>query len=164
LWGIDPIKNNVYFVMKELNYSINKNFPLTKSNLSVHFSLISEFNTVHMKKLCLIFSNLETDMFWKYFLKSNASNTLFWALSLALTLLLGKIIVCPTTICGFHFQSVGPTLISPNKRVSARESAQKRVLLTFLFFEYEKSQGNVSFMSVYGSLGMHLLDYPSPMD
>jgi len=63
---------------------------------------------------------------------NNASNTLFWALSVALSFLLGKIIVCPTTICGFHFQSVGPTLISSNKRVSARESAQKRVLLAFL--------------------------------
>jgi len=69
-----------------------------------------------------------------YIYKSNASNTLFCALSLALTLLLGKIIVCPTTICGFHFQSAGPTLISPNKKVSTRESAQKRVLLAFLIY------------------------------
>ncbi|RHN74479.1 putative P-loop containing nucleoside triphosphate hydrolase [Medicago truncatula] len=34
------------------------------------------------------------------------------------------------------FQSVGPTLISPNKRVSARESTQKRVLLAFLFLYF----------------------------
>jgi len=53
-------------------------------------------------------------------------------LSLALTLLLGEINVCPTTLCGFHFQSVCPTLILPDKRVSVRENAQKRVLLAFL--------------------------------
>jgi hypothetical protein len=53
-------------------------------------------------------------------------------LSLALTLLLGEINVCPTTLCGFHFQSIGPILISLNKRVNARESVQKRVFLVFL--------------------------------
>jgi len=62
--------------------------------------------------------------------------TLSFEHSLTLTLLLGEINVCSTTLCGFHFQSVCPTLILPNKRVSARESAQKRVLLTFLLMSF----------------------------
>ena len=44
---------------------------------------------------------------------------------------MGEINICPTTLCGFHFQSVCPTLILPNKRVSA----QKRVLLAFLLLQ-----------------------------
>ena len=60
-------------------------------------------------------------------IKRNASNTLFWALSLAVTLLLGEINVCPTTLCGFHFQSICLTLILPNKKVSARESSKESV-------------------------------------
>jgi len=64
--------------------------------------------------------------------KRNASNTLFWALSLALTLLLGEINVGPTLWKWNSHMMVGHTMILPNKRVSARESAQKRVLLAFL--------------------------------
>lgn len=56
----------------------------------------------------------------------NASNTL------ALNILLSKINIYLITLCGFHFQSVDPTLISPNKRVNARKSVQKRVLISFL--------------------------------
>ena len=41
----------------------------------------------------------------------NASNTLFSTLSQTLTILLGEINVCPTTLSGFYFQNVGPTLI-----------------------------------------------------
>lgn len=61
--------------------------------------------------------------------KRNASNIIFWAL----TFLLGEINVCHTTLYGFRFQSVGSTLMSPNKKVNARKSTQKRVLLAFLF-------------------------------
>jgi len=35
---------------------------------------------------------------------------------------------------------VGHTMILPNKRVSARESAQKRVLLTLLLQKFIKSE------------------------
>lgn len=59
-------------------------------------------------------------------------NALFSILHLTFTLLLDEINVCLTTLCGFHFQSVGPTLFLPNKKVNARKSAQKRILLTFL--------------------------------
>jgi len=38
---------------------------------------------------------------------SSASNTLFLALSLTLTPLLGEINVCSTTLCGFHFRIEG---------------------------------------------------------
>jgi len=42
---------------------------------------------------------------------SNASNTLSSTLSQTLTVLLGEINLYPTTLSGFHFQNVGPTLI-----------------------------------------------------
>ena len=38
----------------------------------------------------------------------NANNTHFSILSLATTLLLDEINACPTTLCGFNFQSVDP--------------------------------------------------------
>jgi hypothetical protein len=66
--------------------------------------------------------------------------TLSFEHSLTLTLLLGEINLCPTILCGFHFQSVSPTLISPNKRVSARESTQKRVLLALLITLYANTK------------------------
>jgi len=43
--------------------------------------------------------------------KRNANNTLFLTLSQTFTILLDEINVCPTTLSGFHFQNVGPTLI-----------------------------------------------------
>jgi len=43
--------------------------------------------------------------------KRNASNTLFSTLSQTLTILLGEINACPTTLSEFHFQNVGLTLI-----------------------------------------------------
>jgi len=46
---------------------------------------------------------------------------------------LGEINVGPALWKWNPHKMVGHTLISPNKRVSARESAQKRVLLAFLF-------------------------------
>ena len=71
------------------------------------------------------------NIYWR----RSGSNTLFWTLSLVLTLLLDEINVCLTTLCWFHFQSVGPTLILPNKRVSVRENAQKRASLAFLILK-----------------------------
>jgi len=58
--------------------------------------------------------------------------TLSFELSLALTFLLGKINVRHILWKWNPHKVVGHTLISPNKRVTARESAQKRVLLAFL--------------------------------
>jgi len=59
----------------------------------------------------------------------SASNTLFWTLFLALILLLGVINVGPTFWKWNPYKVVGHTLISPNKRVNAKESDQKIVLL-----------------------------------
>jgi len=41
-------------------------------------------------------------------------------LSLTLIFSLGEIHMGSTTLCGTHFQSVGPKLISPNRGVSVR--------------------------------------------
>jgi len=49
-----------------------------------------------------------------------------------LSLLLDETHVCPAALCGFHFQSVGFTLISPNKRCSVIVSVEKTVLLALL--------------------------------
>jgi len=68
-------------------------------------------------------------LFWNL---RNVSVTLFWTLSLTLTFSLDKINVCPTTLRGFYFQSLGPTLISPNKRVSVIECLKDSVASTTL--------------------------------
>ena len=52
----------------------------------------------------------------------NASNTNFSTLSLALTLLLDEINACPTTLCGFNFQSVDTQLFK-----SIKEYVSKRL-------------------------------------
>ena len=49
---------------------------------------------------------------------------------LIITFLLDKINVDFITLCGSHFQSIGLTLISYNKRVNAKENIEKRMLLT----------------------------------
>jgi len=49
-------------------------------------------------------------LFTHKFMK-NVNNTLFSTLSQTLTILLGEINVCPTTLSGFHFQNIGSTLI-----------------------------------------------------
>jgi len=58
-------------------------------------------------------------MFLAYNKERNASNTLFWTLSLTLsltlTLLLDEIHACPTTLCGFYFQSVHSQWFKPIK-------------------------------------------------
>jgi len=59
--------------------------------------------------------------------------TLSFEHSLALTLLLGEINVGPTLWKLNPHMVVGRTMILPNKRVSAKESAQKRVLVALLF-------------------------------
>lgn len=43
------------------------------------------------------------------------SGTFFRTLSPILILLLDEIIVCPTILCGFHFQSMDPHLLKPIK-------------------------------------------------
>jgi len=58
----------------------------------------------------------------------SASNTLFSTLSLTSTLLLGEINVGPTLWKWDPHKVVGPTLISPNKRVSVRESVASTTL------------------------------------
>lgn len=61
----------------------------------------------------------------KTFFMSNASNTLFWTHH------------CGSTLWKLKpHKLMGHTLISSNKRVSARESVEKWLLLTFLFFYY----------------------------
>jgi len=50
--------------------------------------------------------------------------------SLTPILLLGGIHMCPTTLCGTHFQSVGPTLILPNQRMSVEKSVLNTALIT----------------------------------
>jgi hypothetical protein len=45
-------------------------------------------------------------------------------------LLLGGLHMCPTTLCGTHFQSVGPTSILPNQRMSVEMSVPNTVLIT----------------------------------
>lgn len=69
-------------------------------------------------------------------MKRSARNTLFSTLSLTLTLLSGKINVGPTTLCGSHFQSVGPTLISPNKRVGVGKECVPNTPLYLNTIEY----------------------------
>jgi len=59
--------------------------------------------------------------------------TLSFEHSLALTLLLGEINVGPTLWKWNPHMVVEHTMILPNKRVSAKESAQKRVLVALLF-------------------------------
>jgi len=46
-------------------------------------------------------------------MKRNASNTHFSTLPLTLIHLLDEIIVCPTTLLGFNFQSVDPQWFKP---------------------------------------------------
>jgi hypothetical protein len=63
-------------------------------------------------------------------------NSLFPKPTLALTFLLDEINVGPINLCGTHFQSVGPTLISPNKRVGVGKECVPNTPLYLNTIEY----------------------------
>lgn len=59
-------------------------------------------------------------------------NECYGTLFSILTFLLDEINVDPTTLCETHSQSVGLTLITPNKRVDVRVSVEKRVAILWV--------------------------------
>lgn len=61
---------------------------------------------------------LRGSVLYKYNIYREMLGTLFSTLTLKITLLLDETHVNPMTLCGTHFQSVEPMMISANKRVS----------------------------------------------